>query len=362
MDTTILRRVLEADGPFASVHFEDTHDTQDAAKQLELRLREIGETLTGQGADPATVDALNRAVLDSPRSTGRSGRSIVAADGDVLLHERLAEPPGGPFARFSELPYLLPLAAHTEPLPTYLVVLVDHVGADITVFGPRRQPLDSETVTGREHPVHKVRGGGTSHRDIQAHADETAHHNLTDVAAEVTKTAERVKAGLVILAGEVQARTGLRELLPRAIQDIATDITAGARSAGSSEDIGKQIDEVLTGRRLAALDDVAERYRAALGGPEGLAVGGLEGVTTALTEANVETLLVGDPGDATVLTDPAPIHAAGTSEQQLGGGPAIRRGADEALPYLALATGADLVVMDDRLPLTEGFGALLRHG
>ncbi|GAA4552311.1 hypothetical protein GCM10023192_81740 [Amycolatopsis samaneae] len=362
MDTTTPRRLLDTDGPFASVHFEDTHDTEDAAKQLDLKLREIETALTGQGADTAPVEAIGRAVRDGRPPTGRSGRSIVAAHGEILLDEPLAEPPGAPSVRYSALPYLVPLAAHTEPLPTYLVVLVDQVGVDITAYGPRRQPLDTGTVTGQDHPVHKVRGGGTAHRDIQARAEETVRHNLAGFADEVARTAQHVKAGLVFLAGEVQARTELRNLLPPDVRRVTTEITAGGRAAGASPaELDRRIDEVLLGRRLAVLDDLAERYRAGSDGPSGLAVGGLEGVTTALNEANVETLLIGETGDETVLTGPAPVRAVGTTARQVGAGPVVTRAADEALPYVALATGADLVVMDERLPLAEGFGALLRH-
>jgi len=109
VDTTALRDLTDADGPFASVHFDFSHDTEDAAKLLALRLKEIEAGLTDQRADPATVEAVLRAVRDSAPPVGKAGRSIIAAHGDVLLDRRLAAPPPEPVVRFSALPYLLPL-------------------------------------------------------------------------------------------------------------------------------------------------------------------------------------------------------------------------------------------------------------
>jgi hypothetical protein len=58
VDQDQVRAVLGAGGPFASVFLEDSHDTEDAGRQLELKLREITTQLTDQGLDEATADAV----------------------------------------------------------------------------------------------------------------------------------------------------------------------------------------------------------------------------------------------------------------------------------------------------------------
>ena len=90
---------------------------------------------------------------------------------------------------------------------------------------------------------------------------------------------------------------------------------------------------------------------------------GLEAVTAALAEANVATLLVGSPGDTSVFTGPEPAQVAvgKAGLQALGVSDPEQRRADEAIPFAAVATGAAVVVLDERLDLWEGFGALLRH-
>jgi hypothetical protein len=360
VDTARLRGLTEVPGPFASVYFDESHDTEDAGKQLTLRLKEIEAALAEQGADTETIGALVGAVEDSPPPVGRGGRILVAAHGLVHVDERLAGPPASHVVRWSALPYLLPLVTHFEERPRYVEVFVDKLGADITTYGsgdPHR-----ETVRGREHPLHKVRGGGTAHRDMQAHAEETARHNLEDAAAHVVKAAE--DAQLVVLAGEVQSRAGLYDLLPERVRRLTKEADGGSRAPGDSrEELDRRIHELLTGYHLAAIDDVAETFRAETGRGSGLAESGLEGVTTALAEANVATLLVGEPAAATVFTGPEPaqVGVGKSGLEALGVHDPAERRADEAIPFAAVATGAEVVVMDERLELWEGFGALLRH-
>ncbi|MGW4528934.1 Rv2629 family ribosome hibernation factor [Amycolatopsis sp. NPDC004378] len=359
MDTSALRDLTTAGGPFASVHFDESHDTEDAAKQLELRLKEVEAALSDQHADQATIDAVLRAARDREPPVGKAGRSIVAAHGSVLLDRRLAAPPPSQVARFSALPYLLPLATHEADTLPYLVVVTDQVGADVTEHG--RGAPHTETIDGEDPPA--VQGGsGPDHREKQI--GETARQNLDAVAQHVAKAAERIRAEVVFLAGEVQARSTLHERLPEAVRRITTEVEGAGRAPGSSRDeLDRQVHEVLAGRRLAGLDDVAETFRAESGRESGLAVSGLEAVATALNEANVATLLVGSPGDTSVFTGPEPAQVAvgKAGLQALGVPEPEEHRADEAIPFAAVATGADVVVLDERLELWEGFGALLRH-
>jgi len=358
MDTTALRDLTTDGGPFASVHFDESHDTEDAAKLLELRLKEIEAALGEQRADPDTVAAVLRAVRESEPPVGKAGRSIVAAHGKVLLDRRLAAPPEQ-VARFSALPYLLPLATHEAETLPYLVVVTDQVGADVTGYGHGKPR--TETVEGADQPAPQG-GGGPAHRD--KHLDETVRQNLEEVVRHVTKAAERSHAELVVLAGEVQARSALHERLPEPVRRITTEVDGAGRAPGSSrEELDRRVHELLGNRRLAGLDDVAETFRAESGRESDLAVSGLEAVTTALAQANVATLLVGSPGDTSVFTssEPAQVAVGKAGLQALGVADPAQRRADEAIPYAAVATGADVVVLDERLDLWEGFGALLRH-
>jgi peptide chain release factor subunit 1 len=85
-------------------------------------------------------------------------------------------------------------------------------------------------------------------------------------------------------------------------------------------------------------------------------------VCSALRQGAVETLIIGDIGDATVVAnDDMTIVAPNPnvlSEQ--GAAPARTLRADEALPLAAIAVGADLVRTDERIQPADGIAAVLR--
>ncbi|WP_431875539.1 Vms1/Ankzf1 family peptidyl-tRNA hydrolase [Amycolatopsis sacchari] len=350
MQTTTLRQLVTTTGPFTSVYFEDSHDTEDAVKQLELRWRELRDQLAAQHAPDESLDALEAAVRDSSRPVGRSGRGLVAAGNAVVVDEQLDEPPAAPVTRVSDLPYVLPLTRYAKPGLKYVVATVDQVNATVRAYDEHGSEIAADDVTGREHPVHHVRGGGTAQYPMRQHTEETIRRNVADVAEDVTRLADRIGAELVVIAGEIQGRRAVCEALPKRLREITQEVT--------HSDVASEV--VLTAKQRR-LDEVLERFHNALNSESGLAVDGLEAVTAALVEGNVETLLISDPQDATVYVGDSPTHIA-VAEAELrtmGAREARQRRADEAVPVAAIAVGADLVYVDSAL--TEGFGAILRH-
>ena len=70
MQADRFRQLLDHDGPFASIYYDDSHDTADAATQLELRWRTILRQLEDLGS-------------------GRSGRALVADHDGIIVDEPL---------------------------------------------------------------------------------------------------------------------------------------------------------------------------------------------------------------------------------------------------------------------------------
>ncbi|WP_116050430.1 Vms1/Ankzf1 family peptidyl-tRNA hydrolase [Amycolatopsis palatopharyngis] len=364
MQTTGFRDLVNIEGPFDSVYFEDTYQTEDAEKQLELKWRELRERLSEQGASESTLDALDSAVRQGERPVGQGGRALIAANDQILLDRHLQVPPAFAEARHSELPFLLPLARYGEVAPPHVVVVVDSVGAEITAVDRFGSVVAQRTTEGREHPVHAVTHAGQVMAHLQEHVDEIIKHNINDVAEEVAKLTQSTGAQLVIVAGEVQSRTKLHEALPEQARRLATEVESGTRASGSDPDqLRAAVREVVGQARRARLDDVVDRFRAEEGRDQGLAAQGLRAVAAALRERKVDTLLVGDVTTADVLIGPDLTQIATKSGELAGSGgaPATSRRADEALVVAAVATGADLVDVHDRLELTDGVGALLRH-
>ena len=74
MQSGRFRPLVEANGPFASVVIDDSHDTADADKQLELRWRAVEEELAAGGADEDLIASVRQGATDTPTAVGRAGR------------------------------------------------------------------------------------------------------------------------------------------------------------------------------------------------------------------------------------------------------------------------------------------------
>lgn len=352
------RGLVERTGPFVSVYFDDSHDTADAAAQLDARLRDVRKHLEEESVEAAVITAIEQAVRAKHPPVGRSGRGVIAAGSDIVLDEHLIRPPTATVLRVSELPYLVPVVEYGMLHASYLLVAVDHTGADISLHDGRARV---ETVAGSGHPVHKAHRAETAgYGGPQGRVDEAVRKNLREAADRITHLVDETGADIVFITGD--ARTELVAELPERVGARAVQLQGGGRTAGTDEsEVHHEIGQEFGKLRLAAIDDAAQRFAAGHGA--GLAVDGLADVTAALRDGSVDTLIIGDIGDATVVadTDLAMIATTAESLSALGGAPARVLRADEALPLLAVATGATLVRTDERMDPADGVGAVLRY-
>jgi peptide chain release factor subunit 1 len=349
MDSERLRPLLTAPGPFASVYFEDSHDTQDANAQLELRWRALREQLEELGADESVTDDMERAVLDVRPPVGRSGRAVVAGADGVVLNEHLLRPTAAPIVRLSKLPYVIPIVEHGIQDPHYLLVAVDHTGADITVHTAGR--VRSETVEAEDG-------------DPQLRNEEAGSKNLRAVADRVETLLGDSGAEAVFVIGEVRSRADFLATLPHQVRALVVELQAGARRSGhGGDEVQQAIEAELLKRRLAVIDDAAQRFTAEVGRQSGLAAEGLGPVCSGLRQGAVDTLIIGELGEETVVSDDELSTLAPTAEMLSEQGAAAARTlrADEALPMFAVSVGASLVRTDERIAPADGVGAVLRY-
>ncbi|MFY9917606.1 MAG: hypothetical protein WAL26_04315, partial [Mycobacterium sp.] len=116
-------------------------------------------------------------------------------------------------------------------------------------------------------------------------------------------------------------------------------------------------------RRRCAIADVADRFGSEIERASGVAAEGLAAVCAVLREGDVDTLIVADLRDATVVTGENRTMVAPDADvlSELGE-PAHRVvRADEALPFAAVAVGAGLVCVGDLIAPADGVAALLRY-
>ncbi|SDN63899.1 Rv2629 family ribosome hibernation factor [Allokutzneria albata] len=364
MDLTQLRGLVAATGPFASVYLDDSHDTPDAPKALELRWREARATLAEQGADERTLSSVDRALAGGEPARGRAGRALIASGGEVLLDRHLPEPPAQPIARWSALPYLMPLLEQTEADLPHVAVLVDGAGGEVLGYDGDGRLVDRQEVAGQDHPLHDAGGGGMAHKRIRQRVENTKQDNAIAVAEAADRMVRRLGARLLVLSGEVQARTAVRAALPDRSAAIAEELTVGGHVPGADQDaLGEAVHKLIKQQVDAIGHNAVDRFRIELG-RQGDATQGLPAVATALREGRVDTVLLDGAATADrtiwIGSEPTQIAIDEAELRSLGVPHLARERADSALVMAAVATGARLQLATGEPELADGVGALLR--
>jgi peptide chain release factor subunit 1 len=327
------RQLLDTPGPFVSVYFADPDDTDDEGAQLD-NWRALREQLEQQGADESVTAEIRSAVIDLRPPVGRGGRVVIAGSTGVVLDEYLLRPGAEPVVRVSELPYIVPILEHGFAHSRYLLVVVDSTGTFITT-----------------------------------HTDATRRSEIVDadgrpVADRVSKLVHDVPFNAVFVVGDADSCSDLLAALPAPVRERVTTLPIGVRRGGYDfEEIQRAVDATLLRQRLSVTDSAVDRFNAEVSRQSGLATEGLGAVCSALRRGTVDTLIIGDIGDATVVADKGLTAVAPNADilSEQGATPVKTLRADEALPMLAISIGASLVRTDVRLAPADGIAAVLRH-
>jgi hypothetical protein len=373
VDLHFLSELTETPGPYATVYLDASHDSESADRELELRWAGHRTELAEQGADEPTLAALDRAVADADPAVGRAGRVLVAADGRVLLDRALAEPPARPSAAWGPAPDVLPLLLDAPEPMTAVVVRVDKSGGEILLAGEDGSaPEAVDEVRGDRYPLHKTRGGGWKHLKMQHTVENTWRANVAALAERVDTEVRRTGARVLVLAGDGQSRTLLREALAERSASIAVDVDhSGGRSGADDEELAGAVEAAVRDVVDAERQAVLERLDQALGRADGLAVGGLEPVLEALRAQQVDTLFLdgGVTRDGELWVGEVASQVATDAERLrgLGSEPVGKVPVDMALLQAAAASGAAFEPLGGGRtglvgkPVEDGVAALLRY-
>ncbi len=272
MRLDFIRPLFERGGPYTSLYVGALTERDRAMQWTSLR----DEAERAGAVLPEALEA--EALRPGP------GQAVFATVYDVVLTERLAESPR-PQVRFSPLPYVTPLLMRRGENVAHLRVVVDHAGAEVTVFGggsPR-----SATIEAEDWPLQKTAQGGWSQRRYERAVEETWEKNAVAVAQEIDEQVRRIGADLVLVAGEPRSRSMLGDHLGVRAGDRTLMVEHGHRGdlGGFERDVEAALDGWLDDRRGELLDRHREQ-----GGPVGVAR-----VAHALREGRVHALLL--PGE-----------------------------------------------------------------
>ena len=365
-----LAELLTTPGPHATAYLDATRSKELGPHEVAGRWRALRAALAEQGADEATLDALEAVAGQHTEVPGPHGQVLVGSGGVLRLDAVLPGPPRRETVRWAPLPHLMPMIAQLGVVVPYVLAVVDRTGADVTVHGPRGKT--SQTVEGDTSEVHKVKVGGWAQDRYQNRSENLWEANARQVAEAVESGVKRVAAQVVVVTGDVRARNALVEALGEHARGLVVQLEHGTRHEGGDEEkMRAAVDEVVS--RVAADQDqaVVERFseaqgRAASGVDDVLAMAGLSDTVGALRAAAVETLLIVDDPTSTAMAwiGPEPVHLALTAEEltELGVREPVQDRLDAALVRAAAGTDASVVTLaPGQLELTHGLGATLRY-
>jgi ribosomal protein L7Ae-like RNA K-turn-binding protein len=339
MELSLLRHVYDQEGPFATVYLEGRSPSEDAGTQTRLRWQALREQLLSDGAPEDIVQAIENELGQATAGEEQgNGRVLVANSSGVLLNEPFDAAQGaGDSVHYTALPELGPHARERAREIRELVVVASQEGATVRQEIVLQQHEPRKVATGDVHGsavegVHKPRGQALSHKQIQRRADEAVLRNAKDVVQHVSEAVDRFHPDVIVLAGEVQARSAVRGQLPLELADITVETERGGRDSNASDDsLTEQLLQIAEEKSAARAEQAVDKFKSGLA--HGLAVTGSQSVRHAAERGAVETLL---------LEEDAPA----STESQL-----LKACAD---------TDAEVTLVPSGTELTDGVGALLR--
>ena len=161
--------LLATPGRYATAYLDASRAKELGPQEVDDRWRALRSELASQGADEATLDAMQAAVGGHTDVSGAHAQLLVASGGTLRMDGVLPGPPRRETARVAPLPHLMPMVAQLGPTVPHVLVLVDRVGADVTVHGPEARPV--QTVEGDDSEVHKTAVGGWAQKRYQHRAE-----------------------------------------------------------------------------------------------------------------------------------------------------------------------------------------------
>ncbi|HZD65640.1 MAG TPA: hypothetical protein VE152_06055, partial [Acidimicrobiales bacterium] len=349
--------------PVATVYLAaSSAAAEDAPSRLSLRWRSLRTDLETQGADERALAAIDeRLSQERPGGLDETGRVLVASEAGVLLDESAATAlVAGDQSRWSRPPYLSPFVRHRARTCVALVAVADHQGAELRVVEvtpeDRPNPVAGERVE-TDGAAPKPRGQALSHRHIQQRAENAAHESAEKIAQRLARMVAETEPTVVVLAGEVQARTAIHHQAPPTVAERVVEAEGGGRGEGvSNGDLDGEIQDIAS----RVLKERTERTMEAFGTrrAHGRAVEGLHAVATAASLGAIDTLLLEDGAERRQLWSGIAPEEIGVQEPD--GRRAESVDAASALLRACATTDTEVEGLPAGAGFTDNVGALLR--
>jgi hypothetical protein len=358
-------RLFEASGPFLSMYLATEGDVENAAQRVAVRWKTLRADLVDAGVPEQTLEEIDP-LVEGSHTAGATLAVIAAVDGVEYAGSMPHPPPREWVVRQGPLPYVIPLLTWAQSLVPHIAVLATRAHAELAARVPEEVERTEREEIELPHPPHLTRSkpGGWSQPRYQHRAEVQWERNASQVAEELTRTADRVRPRFIAAAGDVRALELLREESPKRVQET---IKVVGGELGSITQVLEEAERLAAATAEAdsdALLDEFEQERA----QGDRAADGPEATFDALARHQVRTLLLRDrPDDERTAWFGEELGQVALDREALvvenEPTPVEGRLLDVAV-RAALGTGAEVRVLgpesDGRGP-SEGLGAVLRY-
>jgi hypothetical protein len=335
-----LAELYHQSGPFATAYVEVSRDAESGNQVAELAAREAADALLALGAPADVAASIRDGLSRSTHQPAPVSRCLVVSASGVLLDRLTRSHRPQPLTAWAPLPDLAPWLADLQQSRPFVLALVDREGGDVTSYSADGMGVTDESSVGEASPyVHKVRSGGWSQLRYQHTSENVWRANAGEVAQEIERQV-RTGPDLVVMAGDVKARSAVREQLPESLSAELVELDHGGRAVDGGDDaLAAEVQSVIRDRVVATTLSVVHELRDRMGQGRAVAVG-VRDVTDAFVRGQVDTLLL-DPDAAREFQIRAADHPGLVLGASIGDEP-VR--ADLAVVAAACLTDAEVVI------------------
>ncbi len=363
MELSFLRPLYTEGAPVASVYLDTTRAVPDADERIATRWRTARRTLAEQGADDATLEALDATVGGVPDLSGPQGEALFAADGRLLGAFTLTEPPAADRALWTPVPDPLLLAFDRDHQVPHVLVAVDREGADVEGYpAAAHEPAFRRTFNGSTLHITRVRAGAEAQASFHRRTVNVWSENTEQAAQDVRDAVDAVDAEVILVAGDPKAFGLLRDHLGPLAERLVK-VGGGRTDAQARAALREAADTALHEISAESHRDALRQLESALDGDQALQ--GIPAVKEALAEGRVDTLYMAPPTatqDVPLFTSERNPRALATDRAALGDDPTVFE-APAPLLLLRAAVLGDASFSEIQPPTrcTDGVAALLRY-
>ncbi|MEE2569238.1 Vms1/Ankzf1 family peptidyl-tRNA hydrolase [Pseudarthrobacter sp. J64] len=284
-------------GPWCTVFVDAGTGTVDSLAAADVRPQNVRAQLESGGAGREDVDAVEAALQRATGQPSPVAQFILARQGTVEISEVLPGVRAQPEqVSVGPVPDLTPLARSRPESFPYVVAEVGRGDAEVRLHyassDPRAAAEEVEEVQGSTENLSKFPGGGWAQYGYQHRTEEVWRKNADEVAAAIDRLATDSRARMIVLAGDVRARSMVQDQLSKAGQALVEHVESHTHTGGDNpEDLRDRVSSLVAEKWATGQQEILDRLAMQEGQDNPESATGPGAVVSALQQAQVDVLI-----------------------------------------------------------------------